>query len=133
MHPWFSLFENMLGIGNWFFRYIEANPKAFITSSESSINFPPSIYYWNRSSDEKYYQCRSNDIESYDPSFVVVIVLNRIEWRCLAQVGMYKLLFMFFIRVNWAKTVCGIWSIILTSDGLPIPNAVSLGSMEVSI
>jgi hypothetical protein len=35
---------------------IEANPKAFITSLESSFNLSPSIHYWNRSLDKGYYQ-----------------------------------------------------------------------------
>jgi hypothetical protein len=50
---------------------VEASPKAFITSSESLISFPSSINYWNRSSGEKYHQCRSNDLQVIESTFCV--------------------------------------------------------------
>jgi hypothetical protein len=48
---------------------IEAYPKAFITNSESSFNLSPSIHYWNRRVDEKYYQLRSNSYRAVEFTF----------------------------------------------------------------
>jgi hypothetical protein len=50
---------------------VVANPKAFITSSESSISFPPSIYYLNRSSDVEYHQRRSDNYQVVESKFYV--------------------------------------------------------------
>jgi hypothetical protein len=48
---------------------IEAISKAFIASSESSFNLSPSIHYWNRSFNEKYYQPRSNSYRAVEFTF----------------------------------------------------------------
>jgi hypothetical protein len=48
---------------------IGATPKAFITSSESSVNFSPSIHYWNQSLNKRYYQRRSNSYQAIEFTF----------------------------------------------------------------
>jgi hypothetical protein len=48
---------------------IGATSKAFITSSESSFITSPSIHYWNRSLDKKYYQRHSNSYQAVEFTF----------------------------------------------------------------
>jgi hypothetical protein len=48
---------------------IEAISKAFITSSEISFNLSPSIHYWNRSLNKKYYQRHSNSYRAVEFTF----------------------------------------------------------------
>jgi hypothetical protein len=50
---------------------VEAESKAFISSLESSTNVPSSIYYWNRSSEEKFHQGGSNDHQVIESTFSV--------------------------------------------------------------
>jgi hypothetical protein len=48
---------------------VEASSKAFISCSESSISFPSSIYYWNRSSGKYYHHPHSNDHQIIESIF----------------------------------------------------------------
>jgi hypothetical protein len=50
---------------------VEASLKAFISSSEISIGFSYSIYYWNRRSDKKYHQRHSNNHQVIKSKFSV--------------------------------------------------------------
>jgi hypothetical protein len=48
---------------------IGASPKAFIASSESWLICSPSIHYWNRRLNQKFYQRHSNSFRATEPTF----------------------------------------------------------------
>jgi hypothetical protein len=48
---------------------IGATSKAFIASSESSSIISPSIHYWNRSLNQKFYQHHSNSFRAIESTF----------------------------------------------------------------
>jgi hypothetical protein len=62
-------FKTCLGSEINLMSLVEANRKAFITSSESSINYSSSIHYWNRSSGANYRHRHSNDHQVMESMF----------------------------------------------------------------
>jgi hypothetical protein len=112
---------------------VVANPKAFITSSESSISFPPSIYYWNRSSDEKHHQRGSNNYQVVESMFCVGDCFGSYRVEIFGSGWNVQFIKYFIHSCKLSKDRLRNLEHHFSIGWPPIPNPVSLGSMEVSI